>query len=81
MDDLEIVVKATELLKDGVWSRFSLARKLGMSKEKLDRINKEHNIPKYPKPMNTSQAAKHNRLVTGDKWGGKFKLRGSPNFG
>lgn len=81
MDDLELVAKATEVLKEGTWSRFTLARKLNTSKPRLDRLHKEHNIPNYPKPMNASQAAKWNRIVTGDKWGGKFKLRGSPNFG
>lgn len=81
MTDLEIVAKATELLKDGAWSRFSLAKKIGISKNTLDKLHKKHGIINYPKPMTASQAATWHRKVTGDVWGRKFKLRGSPNFG
>lgn len=80
MTDQELYDGAVELLKSGTWSRLSLARKLHSSKPRLDRINDELKIPNYPKPMNASQAATWNRIVTKDKWGGKFKLRGSPSW-
>ena len=81
MTDVEIAHKATELLQSGDWSRLSLARKIGIAKATLDRVNTVIPIPNYPKPMTASQAAKRNRLVTKDKWSRQFKLRGSPSFG
>ena len=80
-DDAWLVEKANELLSKGAYSRFSLAKILHTSKPRLDKLAAEGLIKNYPKPMNHSQAAKWNRIVTGDKWGGKFKLRGSPSFG
>lgn len=80
MTDSDIAQKATHILSLGNYSRFSLAKRIGISKEKLDRIAQEHDIKNYPAPMSASQSATYGRSL-GDKWGGKFKLRGSPNFG
>lgn len=76
--DEQIAEKANELLSKGNYTRFGLAKRMGHSKETLDKIAKKGLIPNYPKPLTPSQAATYGRKIGGDAWGGKFKLRGSP---
>lgn len=78
LSDEQIVTKANELLAKGNYSRVGLAKRIGTSKERLDKLAEQ--IPKYPSPMNNSQAATYGRIKSNDAWGGKFKLRGSPNY-
>lgn len=78
MNDSYYINLANELLDKKYYTRASLARELGISREKLHRLSSE--IHKYPRALNASQAARLGRKSGGIKWGYSFKLRGSPNF-
>lgn len=78
MNDSYYINLANELLDKKYYTRASLSRELGISREKLHRLSSE--IPKYPRALNASQAARLGRKSGGIKWGYSFKLRGSPNF-
>ena len=78
MTDEQLVIKANELLSKGNYTRFGLAKRLWTSKYRLDKLADAGLIPNYPKPMTPSEAATYGRKLSGDKWGKKFTLRGSP---
>lgn len=78
MNDSDYINLANDLLDKKAYTRASLARELGISREKLHRLSVE--IPKYPRALNASQAARLGRQSGRIKWGYSFKLRGSPNF-
>lgn len=58
-------------------SRVELARAVGISRERLDRLARIGLITKYPRPLTTSQAASIGRK-NGNPWGKSFYLRGTP---
>ena len=58
-------------------SRVELARAIGISRERLDRLARIGLIPKYPRPLTTAQAARIGR-ANGNPWGKSFYLRGTP---
>jgi len=60
-------------------SRLSLAKLVGISRERLNRLNKIGLIENYPKALSHSQASKVGR-AKGNTWG-KFRLAGSPKGG
>ena len=74
------IKKAIELLQANSYTRFGLAKRIGVSKYRLDKLGDSGAIPNYPKPMTNSQAATYGRKLGGDAWGGKFRLRGSPRY-
>lgn len=78
MNDNDYIKLANELLEKKSYTRTSLSKQLGISREKLHRLSTF--IPKYPKALNASQAASLGRKNGLIKWGYSFKLRGSPNF-
>lgn len=80
MTDQEIADIANKLLDEEFYTRTSLARKIGFSRMKIDRIADEGLIPKYPKPLNMSQSSKVGRASGKNTWGNYFKLKGSPNY-
>lgn len=79
MNDQQIASKANELLESNYYTRTSLAKAIGVSRVKLERIAKEQHIPNYPRLLNQSQAASHGVKTGRIKWGSKFYLKGSPN--
>ena len=60
-------------------SRLALAKLVGVSRERLNRLNKIGLIENYPKALSHSQASKVGR-AKGNTWG-KFRLPGSPTKG
>jgi hypothetical protein len=61
-------------------SRTQVARHVGISPYRMNRLAKLGLVENYPPVMTRSQASTHGRNM-GNKWGDKFRLRGSPNFG
>lgn len=61
-------------------SRTQIARHVGISPYRLDRLARIGLVEGYPPPMSLSQASTHGRKM-GNPWGAKFRLRGSPQFG
>lgn len=80
MSDQEIAAIANKLLDEAFYTRTSLARKIGLSRVKLDRIAGDGLIHKYPKALNMSQSSKIGRASGKNVWGNYFKLKGSPNY-
>ena len=81
MTDYDYLVnKANELLLKNKYTRFGLAKRIGCSKETLDKLAKQGLIKNYPEALTPSQAATYGRKVGGDAWGRQFKLRGSPSY-
>jgi hypothetical protein len=78
MSDEYYIAKSNELLDKGNYTRIGLAKRLGIARGTLDRIASSGLIPRYPPAMTASQAATYGRKVGGDKWGKKFRLKGSP---
>lgn len=78
MNDQYYIDMANNLLDTKAYTRASLSRELGISREKLHRLSVD--IPKYPRALNAIQAASLGRKSGKIKWGYSFKLRGSPNF-
>ena len=76
MNDSYYINLANELLDKKYYTRASLSRELGISREKLHRLSVD--IPKYPRKLTASQAATMSKKT--GRWGGKFRLSGSPNF-
>lgn len=74
----EYAALANKLLDERLFTRTSLAAELGISRGKLDSIARECSIPKYPRPLNASQAATLGVKSGKIRWGQRFKLRGSP---
>ena len=76
MNDQYYIDTANKLLDTRAFTRTSLSRTLGISREKLTRLSVS--IPKYPKALSASQAATLGRKKR--KLGTKFRLNGSPIF-
>lgn len=80
MTDQQIADIANKLLDEAFYTRTSLARKIGFSRMKIDRIADEGLIPNYPKPLNMSQSSKIGRASGKNTWGNYFRLKGTPNY-
>lgn len=78
--DEQLIAKANDLLSKGNYTRFGLSKQIGTTKERLDKLAKTGVIKNYPKPLTPSQAATYGRMLRGDRWGKKFKLKGSPRW-
>lgn len=78
MSDQYYIDKANTLLEAGFYTRTSLARTLGISPEKLSKLSAD--IPKYPRALTTSQAARLGVKTGKIKWGHDFYLKGSPIY-
>lgn len=76
MNDQYYIDLANKLLDEKFYTRKSLSVALGISRDKLERLSV--NIPKYPRKLTASQAATMSKKT--GKWGGKFRLAGSPNY-
>lgn len=75
-DDLKIINAASVIIANGVGSRHELARKLGVSRGKLNRL--AAHIPNIPPLLSMSQAASLGRKTGAIKWGSNFRLKGTP---
>lgn len=80
MSDQEIADIANKLLDEAFYTRTSLARKIGFSRVKIDRIADEGLIAKYPRVLNSSQSSKVGRASGKNVWGNYFRLKGTPNY-
>lgn len=80
MTDQDIARSVNELLDSSFHTRTSLAKKIGISRMKLDRIAKDGLIPNYPKALNMSQSSKVGRASGKNTWGNYFRLKGTPNY-
>lgn len=78
MNDEYYIAKSNELLDKGNYTKLGLAKRLGISTGKLERIASLGQIPKFPRALTASQAATLGRKKGGDAWGKKFRLKGSP---
>jgi hypothetical protein len=79
-EDKALAERANLMIASGIYvSRTAVARALGVSRERLNRLDRLGMIKSYPAPLNNSQAATLGRKVS--PWGTKFRLRGSPDFG
>lgn len=76
MTDTDYIEQANKILESEYHTRRSLAAKLGISRDKLDRIARSGLIPKYPRKLTVKQAASMRRK-TGSSFT-KFRLWGSP---
>lgn len=72
--DEDFAKKANELLLTGKYTRFGLAKRLGIGKPRLDKIADAGLIKDYPPALTPSQAATYGRKVSGDNWGRKFRI-------
>lgn len=81
MSDIELAEKANYLIENSVFiSQTGLARKLGISREKLSRINSIGLIKNYPKAMTKKQASSLGKAM-GNRWGKNFYLPRTPRGG
>lgn len=76
MEDLQIIQEAEKLLASGAYTRCALAKKLNVSRYKLDKLAPQ--IKNIPRLLTRSQAAAHGVKTGRIKWGSHFRLPGSP---
>lgn len=77
-DDMVHASRANDFIEQNPdTTRVALARIIGISRERLDRLARIGLIPKYPRPRTKGQAARIGR-ANGNPWGKSFYLRGTP---
>lgn len=79
MEDIDYIKKANELLVMRSYTRSGLAKAIGVSRYKLDKLSNK--IDNMPLLLTRSQAATKGVKSGRIRWGSNFRLPGSPTTG